>query len=157
MLEKAKRKGEKDKGGGEQKIVSKSIKIPTQANYSPLVPRESAQMMRNFFKPTTSNEQDDLEPDGSEREDLDMSSQNDLDGMREANRAMEYDSDTSNDEPMDCEGDGDERWGDEQPEEGELSSVEGAGGSSEPEDQPRRKRQKLNVPTLTARRTAREN
>ena len=113
--------------------------------------------MRNFFKPTISNKQDDLEPDGSEREDLDMSSQSDLDGMREANQAMEYDSDTSNDEPMDCEGDEDERWGDEQPEEGELSWVEGTGGSSEPEDQPRRKRQKLNVPTLTACRTACEN
>lgn len=90
-----------------------------------LVLRESAQMMRNFFKPTTSNEQDDLEPDSLEREDLDMSSQNDLDGIREANRAMEYDSDTSNDEPMDCEGDEDERSEDEQPEEGELSWVEG--------------------------------
>jgi len=114
-------------------------------------------MMRNIFKPTPSNEQDDLEPDSSEEEDLDMLSQNDLDGITEANQAMEYDSDTSNDEPMDCEGDEDEGWGDEQPEEGEPSQVEGAEGRSEPEDQTRRKRQKLDVPVLTAHRTAREN
>jgi hypothetical protein len=48
---------------------------------------------------------------------------------------MEYDSNTSNDEPMDCEEDEDERWGDEQPEEGEPSQVEGAEGRSEPEYQ----------------------
>jgi hypothetical protein len=114
-------------------------------------------MMRNIFKPTTSNDQDDLEPDSSEEEDLDMLSQNDLDGITEANQAMEYDSDTSNDEPMDCEKDEDESWGDEQPEEGELSRVEDAEGRSEPEDQLRRKRQKLDVPVLTTRRTAREN
>ena len=73
-------------------------------------------MMKNFFKSTTSKKQDDLESDGSEREDLD--------GMRGANQAM------------DCEEDEDERWGDEQPEEGELRWVEGAGGRREPEDQP---------------------
>src|SRR5258705_12177219 len=106
-------------------------------------------MMRNIFKPNPSNEQDDLEPDSSEEDDLDMLSQNDLDGITEANQAMEYDSDTSNDEPMDCEEDEDEGWGDEQPEEGEPSQVEGAQGRSEPEDRTRRKRQKLDVPVLT--------
>jgi hypothetical protein len=99
------------------------------------MPRESAQMMRNIFKPTPSNEQDDLEPNSSEEEDLDMLSQNDLDGITEANQAMEYDSDTSNDDPMDCEEDEDERWGDEQPQEGEQSQVEGAEGRNEPKDQ----------------------
>ena len=60
-------------------------------------------MMRNIFKQTNSNDQDDLELDSSEEEDLDMLSQNDLDGITEANQAMKYDSDTSNDEVMDCE------------------------------------------------------
>ena len=69
-------------------------------------------MIRNFFKSTISNKQDDLESDGSEREDLDVSSESDLDGMRGANQAMEYDSDTSNDDPINCEEDEDERWGD---------------------------------------------
>jgi hypothetical protein len=86
-----------------------------------------------------------------------MLSQNDLDGITEANQAIEYDSDTSNHEPMDCEEDEDGGWGDEQPEEGEPSQVEGAEGRSEPEDQTRCKRQKLNIPVLTAHRMAHEN
>jgi hypothetical protein len=53
---------------------------------------------------------------------------------------------------MDCEGDENERWGDEQPEEGGFDGAEGNEKS-----QPRQKRQKLDVPVLTARRTAREN
>ena len=80
-------------------------------------------MMRNIFKPTTSNDQDVLEPDSSEEEDLDMLSQNDLDGITEANQAMEYDSGTSNDEPMDCEENEDESWGYEQPDKYILSNL----------------------------------
>lgn len=114
-------------------------------------------MMRDFFKPTNSNEHDDLAPETSEEEDLDMLSQDDLDGIAEASKAMEYDSDTSNDEPTDCEEDEDERWEDEWSEEGEPSQVASVEGSSEPEDPPRRKRRKLDVPVLEARRMAREN
>jgi len=53
-----------------------------------------------------------------------MIAQNELDGLMEANWAMEYDSDTSNDEPMDCNRNEDVKWGDEHPEEHELSQID---------------------------------
>jgi hypothetical protein len=110
-------------------------------------------MMRNFFKLVTSK---DLEPDSSEDEDLNTTLLSNLDGVTlEANQAMEYESDTSNDEPMDCEGDENGRWEDERPEEVGLDSIDGADGNQVSPSQ--RKRQKLDVPVLVARRTAREN
>ncbi len=109
-------------------------------------------MMRNFFKPVTSK---DLEPNSSEDEDLNTTLLSNLDEVTlEANQAMEYESDTSNDdEPMDC--DEDVRWEDEWPEEGGLDSIDTADGTQS--SQSPRKRQKLDIPVLVARRTAREN
>ena len=87
-------------------------------DYSPVVPSESAHMMRSFFKPANSNEHDNFGPETSEGEDLDMLSQDDLDGTAEPSKAMEYESDTSND---DSEEEEEERWEDEWSEEGEPS------------------------------------
>ena len=112
--------------------------------------------MRNFFKPVNSKH---LKPDSSEDEDEDTTLLSNLDGVTKANQAMEYESDTSNDEPMDCEGDENGRWEDEWPGEGGLlnsiDQFDGADGNEESRSQ--QKRQKLNVPVLMARRTAREN
>ena len=105
-------------------------------------------MMRNFFKPANSNEHDDFGPETVEGEDLD--------GTAEHSKAMEYESDTSNDELSDSEEDEEERWEDEWSEEGEPSQVPGGEEISEREDQPQRKRQKLDVPVLIACRKARE-
>ncbi len=109
--------------------------------------------MRNFFKPMNSK---DLEPNNSEDEDSDTILPSNLDGATEANQAMEYESDTSNDEPMDCEEDEDGRWEDEWPlaEEGGLNSIDSAEGNEENQSWSRQKRQKLNVPVLMACRTA---
>ena len=71
-------------------------------------------MMRNFFKPA---EHDNFGPETSEGEDLD--------GTAEPSKAMEYESDTSNDELSDSEEDEEEWWEDEWPEEGEPSQVPG--------------------------------
>jgi len=110
-------------------------------------------MMRSFFKSTTSK---DFDPDSSEDEDSGKTFPSNLDGVTEpeANKAMEYESDTSNDELIDCEGDEDGRWGDDWPEEGGSNSF---AGNEENPSQPQRKRQKLNIPVLLARRTACEN
>ena len=126
-------------------------------DYSPVVPSESAHMMRSFFKPANSNEHDDFGPETSEGEDLDMLSHDDLDGTAEPSKAMEYEYDTSNDESTDSEEDEDKRWEDEWPEEGETSQVPGGEEISEPEDQPQQKRQKLDVPVLIACRKAHES
>lgn len=82
-------------------------------------------MMRNFFKPTP-NEQDEahLEPDSPMEEELALLLQKDLDEITEANKATEYDSNTSNDElATDDEEDGGQ-WGDEQAEENEQCIVD---------------------------------
>lgn len=87
-------------------------------------------MMRNFFKPT-SNEQDKarLQPDSLVEEDLVVLLQNDLDEITEANKAMEYDSNTSNDD-LATDNEKDEGWwGNEQAEENEQ-----CGGSVVDED-----------------------
>ena len=94
-MKKAKGKGKEDERSRDQKIVSKSIKISLQDNYSSPVPRKSAHMMKNFFKPITTK---DLEPENPEEDPVPSN----LDGVAEASQTMEY---TSNDEPMDCEGD----------------------------------------------------
>ena len=73
---------------------------------------------------------------------------------------MEYDSDTSNDELIDCEEDEPEGWGGEE-EEWQSSTDKGDNHDSdlEPkaEDQARQKRQRLNISVLTSRINAREN
>ena len=87
--------------------------------------------------------QDDFEADTSEGPNPELLAEDDLDEMIEASQAMDYDSDTSNDEPIDCEEEDDERWEDERSEEGEPSQqVDDSDESSEPDAQPRRKRQK---------------
>jgi len=102
--------------------------------------------------------QDDFEADSLEGPDLELLAEDDLDGMMEASQAMDYDSDTSNDEPIDCEEEDDERWEDERSEEGEPSQqVDDSDESSEPDAQPRRKRQKRDVPVFKVRQTAQEN
>ena len=78
-----------------------------------MISSESAHMMRNFFKPANSNEHDNFGPETSEGEDLDILPQDDLDGTAEPSKAMEYESDTSNDELSDSEEDEEERWEDE--------------------------------------------
>ena len=95
-----------------------------------------------------------MEHDGSNEDPIPILQNNfQVDEMTEENKAMEYDSDTSNDSDgleMDCEED--EGWGDEE----EQSSTD-EGDDSGAEDQPQRKRQRLNTPVLTARRNACEN
>ena len=141
----------------------------TQLNFNlsqllTFVCRESAHMMRNFFN-WNSHEQNEpcMEPDSSNEEDPHLIPQinsNEITEAMEANKAMEYDSDTSNDELIDCEEDEPEGWGDEE-EEWQSSTDKGDNHDSdlEPkaEDQARRKRQRLNISVLTSRINAREN
>ena len=122
-------------------------------------------MMRNFFN-LTSHEKDEpyMEHDGSESNDDPVPMlQNNLNEITEANKATEYDSDTSNDPDelvMDCEED--EGWRDDPDEEEETRSASGTdednnSGDEADEDQPRQKRQRLDTPLLTTRRNARKN
>ena len=80
-------------------------------------------MIRNFFKPTP-NEHDKacLQPNSLVEKDPVMLLQNDLDEIMEANKAMEYDSDTSNNELSTDDEEDEERWGDEQAEENKQCS-----------------------------------
>jgi len=74
--------------------------------------------MRNFFQPTASNMQDNFEAPDPE-----LLAEDDLDGMMEASQAMDYDYETSNDEPIDGEEEDDERWEDERSEEGQAKEL----------------------------------
>ena len=67
--------------------------------------------------------QDDFEADSSERPDPELLAEDDLGGMMEASKTMDYDSDTSNDDPIDYEEE-DERWEDERSEVDEPSQQE---------------------------------
>ena len=108
-------------------------------------------MMRNFFKPISEQVRPCLEFATSVEEDPVTAV---LQDSSDANKMMEYDSDTSNDSDSDgladCEEDA--RWGDE--DEHQPNADEDDSG---PENQPRQKRQKHDIPILTARRTACEN
>ena len=101
--------------------------------------------------------QDDFEADSSERPDPELLAEDDLGGMMEASKTMDYDSDTSNDDPIDYEEE-DERWEDERSEVDEPSQqVDDRDERNGPDDQPRRKRQKRDIPVLKDRKTAHEN
>jgi len=110
-------------------------------------------MIRNFFKPTSDEQVEPcLELNSSKEDDPVMILQDNFDGIREA---MAYDSDTSNDSDglADCEEDETHgRWEDD--DEQRSNADEDDSGS---ENQPRRKRQRVDIPILTARRTAHEN
>ena len=94
--------------------------------------------MRDFFRPTNSNEQDNLGPETSEGENLDMLAQDDLDGITEASKAMEYESDTSNDQSIDYEEDEDELANGAGP---EIDDEEDEAGDASPRS---RKRARVN-------------
>ena len=81
LLEKA--AGEEKEGNGrrEQKIVSKAKKVLIWVEYLPLVLRESAQCMREFFKQPQSPIQGDLEDDYPEDGDVDMEPEIDLEEL----------------------------------------------------------------------------
>lgn len=113
--------------------------------------------MRRFFGPPESSAQDDLECDNPEEHHLDMEFEDGLDELPEANQAMEYDSDTSNDDPVDAENDDEDIWGSGWSDEREPSEEEAGRENSEPENQPRRKRQRLDIPVVEARKAARIN
>ena len=101
--------------------------------------------------------QDDFEADSSERPDPELLAEDDLGGMMEASKTMDYDSDTSNDDPIDYEEE-DERWEDERSEVDEPSQqVDDRDERNGPDDQPRRKRQKCDIPVLKDRKTAHED
>ena len=144
-LEKA--AGEEKEGNGrrEQKIVSKAKKVLIWVEYLPLVLRESAQRMREFFKQPQSPIQGDLEDDYPEDGDVDMEPEIDLEGLPAADQAMDYDSDTSNKDPFDEGEDEDDQWetgwSDEQ-EQGGQSEPSQEDRSSEPKNEQRRNRQK---------------
>lgn len=78
--------------------------------------------------------QDDFEANSLEGPDHELLAEDDLDGMMEASQVMDYNSDTSNDEPIDCEEGDDEKWEDEWSE-GEPSQW--VDDSDEPDNQPR--------------------
>ena len=112
--------------------------------------------MSNFFGPTASDMQDDFEADTSERP-AELLAEDDLGGMMEASKTMDYDSDTSNDDPIDYEEEN-ERWEDERSDVDELSQqVDDRDGRNGPDDQPLRKRQKCDIPVLKDCKTAHEN
>ena len=95
--------------------------------------------------------QDDFEADSSERPDPELLAADDLGGMMEASKTMDYDSDTSNDDPIDYEEENG-RWEDERSEVDELSQqVDDRDERNGPDDQPRRKRQKHDIPVLKDR------
>ena len=118
-------------------------------------------MMTDYFKAEDSEEESDTE-------EAELTNPSPLDDKPikpyQALAAFDYESDTSNDEPLDAEDEGNNNWMDEEEFEGENrgSPGEDDGGtdnretSPEPVDQPRRKRQKRDIPVLKARQIARD-
>ena len=156
-LEKA--AGEEKEGNGrrEQKIVSKAKKVLIWVKYLPLVPRESAQCMREFLKQPQSPTRGNLEDDYP---DVDMELEIDFEELPAADQAMDYDSDTSNEDPFNKGEDEDDQWetgwSDEQ-EQGGQSGPSQEDRSSEPKNEQRRKRQKRDVPDLVAQENTGKN
>ena len=79
----AKAAGEEKEGNGrrEQKIISKAKKVLIWVKYLPLVPRESAQCMREFLKQPQSPTRGNLEDDYPEDGDVDMEPEIDLEEL----------------------------------------------------------------------------
>ena len=101
--------------------------------------------------------QDNFEADSSERPNPELLAEDDLSGMMEASKTMDYDSDTSNDDPIDYEEE-DEMWEDERSEVDEPSQqVDDRDERNEPDDQPHQKQQKCDIPVLNDCKTAHKN
>ena len=151
----AKAAGEEKEGNGrrEQKIISKAKKVLIWVKYLSLVLRESAQHMREFFNQPQSPIWGDLEDDYPEDGDVDMEPEIDLEELPAADWAMDYDSDTSNEDTFDKGEDEDDQWEigwSDEWEQGGQSEPSQEDRSSEPENKQRRKRQKWDVLDLVA-------
>src|ERR1700683_432621 len=114
-------------------------------------------MMTDYFKAEDSEDEFDTE-------EAELTNPSPLDDKpiepHQAVAAFDYESDTSNDEPLDVEDEGNNDWMDEEELEGDdrgsLGDDDDGGTnnmetSPEPVDQPRQKRQKLDIPVLKAR------